>query len=62
MLKHTGSNIGKSIYEHDCENLIKEIFEKSKLYNCQINCPIDVVVAKSSDEPGKNKNIKENKR
>ena len=58
MLKHTGSNIGKSIYEHDCENLIKEILEKSKLYNCQINCPIDVVVAKNLDGPGKNKDIK----
>ncbi len=59
MLKYTGSNIGKSIYEHGCENLIKEILEKSKLYNCQINCPIDVVVAKNLDGPGKNKNIKE---
>ena len=59
MLMHTGSNIGKSIYEHDCENLIKEILEKSKLYNCQINYPIDVVVAKNLDGPGKNKDIKE---
>ena len=58
MLKHTGSNIGKSIYEHNCENLIKEILEKSKLHNCQINCPIDVVVAKNLDGPGKNKDIK----
>ncbi len=32
---------------------------KSKLYNCQINCPIDVVVAKNLDGPGKNKDIKE---
>ena len=59
MLKHTGSNIGKSIYERSCENLIKEILEKSKLHNCQINCPIDVVVAKNLDRPGKNKDIKE---
>ena len=59
MLKHTGSSIGKSIYEHDCENLIKEILEKSKLYNCQINYPIDVVVAKNLEGPGKNKDIKE---
>ena len=58
MLKHTGSNIGKSIYERSCENLIKEILEKSKLHNCQINCPIDVVVAKNLDGPGKNKDIK----
>ena len=59
MLKHTGSNIGKSIYERDCENLIKEILEKSKLYNCQINCPTDVVVSKNLNGIGKNKEIRE---
>ena len=59
MLKHTGSKIGKSIYEHDCENLIKEILEKSKAYNCQINCPIDVVVSKNLHGTGKNKEIGE---
>ena len=59
MLKHTGSKIGKSIYEHDCENLIKEILEKSKAYNCQINCPIDVIVSKNLHGTGKNKEISE---
>ena len=59
ILKYTGSNVGKSIYEHDCENLIKEILEKSKSYNCQINYPIDVVVAKNLAGAGKNKDIKE---
>ena len=59
MLKHTGSKIGKSIYEHDCENLIKEILEKSKAYNCQINCPIDVIVSKNLHGTGKNKEIGE---
>ena len=59
MLKHTGSKIGKSIYEHDCENLIKEILEKSKAYNCQINCPTDVVVSKNLHGTGKNKEIRE---
>jgi len=59
MLKHTGSKIGKSIYEHDCENLIKEILEKSKAYNCQINCPIDVIVSKNFYGTGKNKEIGE---
>ena len=59
MLKHTGSKIGKSIYEHDCENLIKEILEKSKTYNCQINCPIDVIVSKNLHGTGKNKEIRE---
>ena len=59
MLKHTGTKIGKSIYEHDCENLIKEILEKSKAYNCQINCPIDVIVSKNLYGTGKNKEIRE---
>ena len=59
MLKHTGSKIGKSIHEHDCENLIKEILEKSKAYNCQINCPIDVIVSKNFYGTGKNKEIGE---
>ena len=59
MLKHTGSEIGKSIYEHDCENLIKEILEKSKAYNCQINCPTDVIVSKNLNGTGKNKEIRE---
>ena len=59
MLKHTGTKIGKSIYEHDCENLIKEILEKSKAYNCQINCPIDVIVSKNLHGTGKNKEIGE---
>ena len=59
ILKHTGSKIGKSIYEHDCENLIKEILEKSKAYNCQINCPTDVIVSKNLHGTGKNKEIRE---
>jgi len=59
MLKHTGLKIGKSIYEHDCENLIKEILEKSKAYNCQINCPTDVIVSKNLHGTGKNKEIRE---
>ena len=46
MLSHTGYKIGKSIYEHDCGNLIREILENSKSYNCQVNCPIDVIVSK----------------
>ena len=59
MLKHTGSKIGKSIHEHDCKNLIKEILEKSKAYDCQINCPIDVIVSKNLHGTGKKKEIRE---
>ena len=59
ILKHTGYKIGKSIYEHDCKTLIKEILEKSKAYNCQINCPTDVIVSKNLHGTGKNKEIRE---
>ena len=57
MLKHTGSNVGKSICEHDCGQLIKEILEKSKKFNCKITCPTDVVVANNLEDLGKNKDI-----
>jgi len=57
MLKHTGINVGKSICEHDCGNLIKEILENSKKYDCKIICPTDVVVSKNIETNGKNKDI-----
>jgi len=57
MLKHTGTNIGKSICENDCTTLIKEIIENSKKYNCEITIPKDVIVSKSLDGTGKEKNI-----
>ncbi|HIF49662.1 MAG TPA: phosphoglycerate kinase, partial [Cytophagales bacterium] len=57
MLNHTGYKIGKSIYEHGCGNLIREILENSKSYNCQVNCPVDVVVSKTMDGIGKIKDI-----
>ena len=57
LLKHTGSNIGRSICEHDCADLIKEILKNSKMYNCSITYPIDVVVSKSVEGIGKNKDI-----
>jgi len=59
MLKHTGSKIGKSICENDCENLIKEIIKNSKIYNCNILCPIDVSVSKNLEGKGNNKDITE---
>ena len=59
MLKHTGSKVGKSICENDCEALIKEILENSNKYNCKITSPVDVVVSKNLEDMGKNKDIKE---
>ena len=59
MLGNTGIKIGKSICENDSKHLVKEIFENSKKYNCKITCPVDVVVSKSLDGEGKEKNIEE---
>ena len=59
MLRHTGSKVGKSICEHDCELLIKKILENSNKYNCKISCPIDVVVSKNLEGTGKEKDLKE---
>ena len=59
MLKHSGVSVGKSICEHECGPLIKEIIENSKKYNCEITTPKDVIVSKSLDGKGKEKNINE---
>ena len=59
MLKHMGSKIGKSLYENDCESLIKEILQNSNKYNCKIICPLDVVVSKNLEGRGTNKNLHE---
>ena len=59
MLKHTGSNIGKSICENDCGSLIKEILENSKKYNCEVTIPKDAIVSTGLDGEGKEKNINE---
>ncbi len=59
VLKHTGSKIGKSICENDCETLVKEIIKISKIFNCKIICPEDSVVSKSIEGVGRNKDIKD---
>ena len=59
MLKHTGSNIGKSIYENNCGTLIKQILDVSKKFNCKITCPVDVVVSKNFEGLGKSKDLKD---
>ena len=59
MLKHMGSNVGKSICENDCESLVKEILNISKKFNCKITCPLDAVVSKNMEGKGENKNIRD---
>ena len=57
LLKHTGRKVGNSICENNCEDLIKEILANSKKYNCKITYPVDVVVSKSKESFGTNKDI-----
>jgi len=59
MLKHNGFNVGISMFENDCKNLVKEIMENSKKYNCKITCPVDVIVSKNIEKKGKSKNLQE---
>jgi len=59
MLKNQGINIGNSICEDGYDNLVKEILEKTKIYNCQIYYPLDVVVSQSLEGKGKVKKINE---
>ena len=50
ILKYQGHNIGKSIQEDNCDQIIEEIFSLSKKENCKIIYPDDIVV--SSDLNG----------
>ena len=59
MLKHTGSKIGISISEDDCEPLVKDIISVSKKFNCKIICPEDAIVSRSIKGNGEIKYIKD---
>ena len=46
IFKYKGLNIGKSFYEENFDNLVKEIFSFAKASNCKITFPIDIKVGK----------------
>ena len=47
LIEFHGNQIGKSIKEENCSEIIKEIFDTSKKYSCKITFPQDVLVGKS---------------
>ena len=47
ILKYQGYEIGKSLQEDDCNEIIEEIFSLSKKENCKILYPEDVVTGKT---------------
>ena len=57
LLKYKGHDIGKSIYEANCNQIIEEIFSFSKKENCKIIYPQDVSVGKNFNGQPKIKEI-----
>ena len=57
IINFKGSQIGKSIKEENCEEIVKEIFETSKKYSCKITFPEDVLVGKNLNDKSKIKEL-----
>jgi len=56
-IKYQGYNIGKSLFEKNQENLLKDIVKKCKTNNCNLVIPVDVVVAKDHKSQGQLKTL-----
>ena len=57
IINFKGNQIGKSIKEENCEEIIKEIFETSKKYSCKITFPEDVLVGKNFNDKSEIKDL-----
>ncbi len=58
-IKYKGYNIGKSLFEKDQDNLVKNIIKTSKANKCKLIIPEDVIVAKSYESMAQLKSINE---
>ncbi len=56
IIKYKGNQIGKSIKDENCEEIVKEIFETKKKYSCEIIFPEDVLVGKNFNDKSEVKN------
>jgi len=56
-INQKGYNIGKSLFEKNQENVLKNIIEQCKKNNCDLLIPEDVIVAKNHKSQGTLKNI-----
>ena len=56
-IEYFGNNIGKSIKEKNCNQVIEEIITLSKNTKCKIVCPEDVLVSKNLNGLSKNKKL-----
>ena len=57
ILKSKKVQIGKSIFEENCDHVVEEIFNLSEKKNCKIIYPVDVSVSKKIDGKGNIKKI-----
>ena len=58
ILKYKGFNIGKSIQEANCDQVIEEIFSLSEKNNCKIIYPEDVAVGEDLNGSAKIKDVR----
>ena len=56
-LEYFGNNIGISIKEKNCNQIVEEIISLAKKENCKIIFPEDVIVSKTLDGSSKNKKL-----
>jgi len=56
-IKYNGHKIGKSLFEKNQEDLLKDIIKKCEDNNCKLILPNDVVVAKSYESEAKLKSL-----
>ncbi len=59
IFKYQNYEIGKSIYEKNCEKNVERIFLLSKKYNCKITTPLDVLTGKDMSGESEIKSLKE---
>ena len=59
ILENNGHNIGKSLKEENCKQIIEEILKLAKKHGCNILLPVDVSVGKSLNDNYKIKNLTE---
>ena len=56
-IKYMGYNIGKSMFEKNQENLLKDVTDQCKKNNCNFVIPVDVIVSKNYKSKGQLKNL-----
>lgn len=61
LLKYSGINIGRSLIEENCQEIVRNLFTTSEKSGCSIILPIDVVVTDDIKSPSyvKNKKLSE---